>query len=143
MTKIVATAGLVQVGHWGFWRMFDLHQKPSPPSLQGPAVFTVKTTIKNRPAELQGTLPRDSFISSNLQCQLLSISLCDKVSRTVMSERVSGDVTQFKQPSEEGKLRTALRALASTSSHTVLLQSPDDTLAPLPLFTDTLENMAW
>lgn len=143
MTKIVATAGLVQVGRWGFWGMFDLHQKPSPPFLQWPAVFTVKTTIKSRPAGFQGTLPRDSFISSNLQCQLLAISLCDKVSHTVISERVSGDVAQFKRPSEEGKLRTALRMLASTSPHTALPQSPVDTLAPLPLFTDTLENMTW
>lgn len=59
-------------------------------------------------------LPRDSFTSSHLQCQLLAISFCNKVSHMVISVQHSWDVTQFKQPPREGKLRIMLRVLAST-----------------------------
>lgn len=54
-------------------------------------------------------LPRDSFTSSHLQCQLLAISLCNKVSLSVISVQCFWDVTQFKQPprGREAKKRTA------------------------------------
>lgn len=54
-------------------------------------------------------LPRDSFTSSHLQCQLLAISLCNKVSLSVISVQFFWDVTQFKQPprGREAKNHTA------------------------------------
>lgn len=139
MTKIVATAGLVQVGHWDFWGVFGLHQNPPPPiSYSGQLCLQLKLpSSQGLPAELQVALPRDPFISSNLRCQLPAISLCNKVSHAVISERVSGDVAQFKQPSGEGKLRTALSVLVSA------FQSPEDPLAPLLFLTDNLENRSW
>lgn len=91
-------------------------ETPPPISYSGQLCLQLKLpSSQGLPAELQVTLPRDSFISSNLLCQLPAISLCNKVSHTVISERVSGDVAHLKRPSEEGKLRTALSVLASTS----------------------------
>lgn len=77
-------------------------------------------------------LPWDSFTSSYLQCQLLAISFCNKMSHVVISVQCFWDVTQFKQPPREGMLRTTLCALASTFLCTVLFQSTNDTLVPVP-----------
>lgn len=77
-------------------------------------------------------LPRDSSTSSHLQCQLLAISFCNKVSRVVLSVQCFWDVTQFKQPPREGKQRTTLCVLASAFPCTGLFQSTKDTLVPMP-----------
>lgn len=98
-------------------RVWFAPENPPPPiSYSGQLCLQLKLpSSQGLPAELQVALPRDPFISSNLRCQLPEKSLCNKVSHTVVSERVSGDVAQLKQPSGEGKLRTALSLLASAS----------------------------